>query len=94
MKDGISDVEAVRLIEIPPVSGTDHTVWNQGGSQTHSVKFDENIEDPFTLKLVDFEVVLYVLKINFATSFYFSRERIPNMYRLYWIVTCCWNWIV
>ncbi|KAK6627629.1 hypothetical protein RUM44_010107 [Polyplax serrata] len=62
LEEGITDEEAVKLIETPPSTGAGREKKGDGWVQTKSdtfqmLQFDENqTVDPFTVKLVNFEV--------------------------------------
>lgn len=58
LEDGISDTEAIRLIEAPPKTSSPYEGWTQEISDTQqTLKLDEESQDPFTNKLIDFEVL-------------------------------------
>lgn len=62
LEEGISDTEAVRLIETPPNHKVEDT--NRDVTDTHQTLrldiTDEIEEDPFTAKLIHFEVIILI----------------------------------
>lgn len=63
LENGISDEEALRLIETPGSSSEQTGIWNQRLEENfQSMRLDEtsvNMSDPFTARLVSFEVSTY-----------------------------------
>ncbi|GJQ71136.1 hypothetical protein Trydic_g1040 [Trypoxylus dichotomus] len=56
LEKGISDTEAVRLIEAPPQEISPYEGWSQEITETQqTLMLDEGSQDPFTKKLINFE---------------------------------------
>lgn len=61
LEDGIGDTEAIRLIESPIYGNTPYEGWTQEITETQqTLKLDHNAQDPFTQRMIDFEVNLRV----------------------------------
>lgn len=63
LEEGITDVEAVRLIETPIMNNSDENNggWKQEITDTHQtlqIDFENEVEDPFTARLINFEVTI------------------------------------
>lgn len=71
IEDGVSDIEAVRLIDTPVDKSTKTEGWKQEVSDTHQMLRldDESEEDPFGGKLLNYEVCLILALIFFNGNF-------------------------
>lgn len=85
LEEGITDEEAVKLIETPPSTGAGREKKGDGWVQTKSdtfqmLQFDENqTVDPFTVKLVNFEVKKKISITNQSVSFVKNNKSIQKV---------------
>lgn len=69
LEEDISDIEAVRLIEIPPSDKGEEETWKQSITENEqTLRLDDTVEedvDPFSAKITGFEVEFYKLQTQF-----------------------------
>lgn len=91
LEEGITDVEAVRLIETPVMKNSDEKScgWKQEITETHQtlqIDFENEVEDPFTARLINFEVLLYSLLTFHKKIRFFSID--DSNLKKYLFVVC------
>lgn len=60
LEEGISDMEAIRLIDTPPEASDPYEGWTQEITEKQqTLKLDRGVRDPFAHRLINFEVFIY-----------------------------------